>query len=319
LHDPVDLGAFPMEKRCCLAPRAASTRAGKYMALHVALTFDDNFWAPAYALMRSICISTRRRDEVVFHLLHLPLTDEHRADLEKIPAEFGASLRYYPVAELPQFEQFVAGLPQGGRWPRIVYARMLLPELLPAEVDRVIYLDCDMLVRAPIEQLYDMDLGGQPLGAVRDALAPFIPLRRDMVQNADLFDGADPYFNSGMLVMDASAWRQIDLRAEIAALATRGALGKLYFDQDLLNLIFRNRWQELPWRWNVIDANKAHEALDPAILHFTRVHKPWGVLAGVMHATAYARWYRHVMTNALFYRFARHRWKRWWKQRLGLR
>ena len=38
--------------------------------IHIVLTFDDNFWAPAYAVARSICLSTRRRD-LVFHLLVL--------------------------------------------------------------------------------------------------------------------------------------------------------------------------------------------------------------------------------------------------------
>jgi len=288
------------------------------MALHVALTFDDNFWAPAYAVMRSICISSRRRSELVFHLLHMPLSAEHRADLDQIGSEFGATLVHYDLEGLQPFETFVTRLPQGGRWPSIVYARMLLPQLLPAEVERVIYLDCDMLVRAPIEDLYAADLEGQPLGAVRDALAPFIALRRDMTQNKGLFDGADPYFNSGMLVMDLAQWRKIDLAAEIGALEARGLLSKLYFDQDLLNLIFRNRWQALPWRWNVIDAHPAHEALDPAILHFTLKAKPWGIMAGILRSTAYARWYRHVMTNALFYRFARHRWKRWWLKTLRM-
>lgn len=287
-------------------------------SINVALTFDDNFWAPAYALMRSICISSRRRKDIVFHLLHLPLSQEHRADLEKITAEFGATLRFYDMATLPQFENFVQTLPQGGRWPKIVYARMLLPQLLPPDAQRVIYLDCDMLVRAPIEELAAMDLEGKPLGAVRDALAPFIALRRDMVQNAGLFDGADPYFNSGLLVMDLAQWRAIDLAHEVALLAERGVLSKLYFDQDLLNLIFRNRWHALPWRWNTIDAHPAHEALDPAILHFTLKSKPWFILSGILRSTAYARWYRHVMTNELFYRFARHRWKRWWLKTLRL-
>lgn len=288
------------------------------MALHIALTFDDNFWAPAYAVMRSICISTKRREELVFHLLHMPLSAEHRADLEKIESEFGAQLIWYPVSDMPKFRQFVADLPTGGRWPEIVYARMLLPLLLPPEVERVIYLDCDMLVRAPIEDLYETDLAGQPLGAVRDALAPFIPLRKDMVQTADIFDGAEPYFNSGMLVIDLAAWRRMDFAEEISALSDRGVLDRLYYDQDLLNLIFRGKWHALPWRWNVIDANKSHEALDPAILHFTRNFKPWNVFAGLLHATAYARWYRHVMTNDLFYRFARHRWRGRWKKRIGL-
>lgn len=286
--------------------------------IHVALCFDDNFWAPAYALMRSICISTRRRKDVVFHLLHMPLSDEHRDDLEGITREYGATLRYYPLADSELFDFVVSDLPASAQWPKVVYARLLLGDLMPPEVSRIIYLDCDMLVRWPIEQLFDIDLAGQPLGAVRDALAPFITLRRDMRQNADIFEPADPYFNSGMLVIDLDQWREIDVKAEIGRLAASGVIARLYFDQDMLNLIFRGRWHGLPWRWNTIDAHPAHEALDPAILHFTKKGKPWFILAGILRSTAYARWYRHVMTNELFYRFARHRWKRWWQKKLRI-
>ena len=52
--------------------------------MHIALTFDDNFWAPAYATMRSVCLFTHRRSELVFHLCHRTITDQHRADLAKI-------------------------------------------------------------------------------------------------------------------------------------------------------------------------------------------------------------------------------------------
>ena len=287
------------------------------MALHIALSFDDNFWAPAYTVMRSICISTARRKDLVFHLLHMPLGAEHRADLDRITTEFGASLRYHNLSDLPQFEQMVARLPQGGRWPKVVYGRLMLADLLPPDIERVIYLDCDTLVRQPIEQLYDIALDGKPLGAVRDSTAPFISLGRDMAQNGVIFDGAEPYFNSGVLVLDLAQWRQIDWPSELARLDEQGILPKLYFDQDLLNLIFRGRWHALPWRWNTIDADATHEAMNPYILHFTKVTKPWAIMAGILRTTAYARFYRHVMTNDVFYRFARHRWKRWWKQRLG--
>lgn len=287
-------------------------------SIHIALAFDDNFWAPAYATMRSICISTKCRKELVFHLLHFPLSAEHRADLDSIASEYGAKLNFYELESEKEFLGLVHTLPTSERWPAIVYARLALTKVLPANIDRIIYLDTDLLVRWPIELLYAKDLFGAPLGAVKEALFPFIPLRKDMRQNADIFDGAEPYFNSGVLLIDLNAWRDVDFGKEIAALASNGTLSRLYYDQDLLNLIFKGRWTPLEWRWNVIDAHAAHEALDPAILHFTYATKPWALRAGIMRSTAYARWYRHVMTNELFYRFARHRWKQWWLKRLGM-
>ena len=41
--------------------------------IHIALTFDDSYWAPAYATMRSICLTTRRRGDIVdIHARILP-------------------------------------------------------------------------------------------------------------------------------------------------------------------------------------------------------------------------------------------------------
>jgi lipopolysaccharide biosynthesis glycosyltransferase len=286
--------------------------------INIALAFDDNFWAPAYTVMRSICLSTKRKPDLVFHLLHMPLSGEHRHDLDGITREFGARLVYVPLAQSDLFDFVTSGLPASAQWPKVVYARLLLADLLPIEIERVLYLDCDMLVRRPIEQLYEMDLEGKPLGAVPDALSPFLMGRRDMRQNKDIFDLSDPYFNSGMLLADLVQWRRINVKAEVAAIAAKDWLPRLYYDQDVLNLVFRGRFLSLEWRWNTIDAQAAHEGLDPAILHYTRRAKPWGVLSGILHSSAYARWYRHVMTNDLFYRFARHRWASWWKKILRI-
>ncbi len=286
--------------------------------IHVVLSFDDNFWAPAYAVMRSACLSSKRRADMVFHLLHMPVSEEHRQDLDAITAEFGAELRWYPLAGQPVFEDFTDGLKTSAQWPRVVYARLLLAELLPAELERVLYLDCDMLVRRPLEEVFGADLEGRPIGAVLDTLHPFIMGRRDMRENPDIFDLAEPYFNSGLMLVDMAGWRRMDVQGAMRALAARGWLRRLQYDQDMLNIIFRGQWKALPWRWNTMDAHPAHETLNPAILHFTGLNKPWALTAGIRRSTAYARWYRHVMTNELFYRFARHRWKRWWLKRLRL-
>lgn len=286
--------------------------------IHIVLAFDDNFWAPAFTVMRSACLATHRRKDLVFHLLHMPISAAHRYDLEGIVREFGASLRWYPVAESALFDFFTAELPITARWPKIVYARMLVADLLPTDINRAIYLDCDMLVRAPIERLFETDLGGQPVGAVQDAFHPFATGKRDMREGAGTFDTADPCFNSGMMVIDLPKWREIDVKSEVAAIAGKGWIDKRHYDQDILNLVFRNRWQPLSWRWNTINARRAHESLNPFILHYSQEPKPWGLAASVMQEAAYSRWYRQVMTNDLFHRFARHRWARWWRRKLRL-
>ncbi len=286
--------------------------------IHVALTFDDNFWAPAYATMRSVCLFTHRRADLVFHLCHRTLSAAHRADLEAITAEFPVRLHWYDLDQSELFRDIATRMPENRRLSNIVYARLMIDRLVGPEVERVLYLDCDMLVRADIAELFDTDLGHHPIAAVRDTIGAFIANGRDLRNNRDIFDPADPYFNAGMVLIDTARWRAADILGRMEAAHASGVMQRIYYDQDLLNLIFKNNWHQLPWRWNTIDARHAHEGLDPAILHYTGDTKPWGVLAGMRRSVAFARLYRHVMTNDLFYRFARHRWKRWWLKRLRL-
>ena len=282
-------------------------------AIHIALTFDDNFWAPAYAVMRSACLFTHRRRDLVFHLFHRPLAPQHHADLEAITAEFGAKVVFYDLDNFALFADIAARMPKKKRLPNIVYARLLIDRLLPPDVARVIYLDCDVLVRDGIEALYYIDLKGFPIAAVRDTQGALIVGGRDLKHNRDLFDIADPYFNSGMIVIDVALWRAAGIAERLERALTEGTMSRIYFDQDFLNLMFKNNWLALPTRWNTIDARHAHEGTNPAILHYTGNFKPWHLISN----GAFRRIYRHVMTNELFYRFMRHRWRRYWLAKLG--
>jgi len=285
--------------------------------IHIALTFDDNFWAPAYALMRSVCLFSHRRGDLVFHLCHRTLRPEHKTDLDAIAREFGAKLHYYDLDRSELFADIARRMPENKRLTNIVYARLVIDRIIGADALRVLYLDCDMLVRAPIEEVYDIDLEGFPIAAVRDTIGAFIVAGRDLRNNRDIFDIADPYFNAGMLLIDLEKWREANILSRLEEALASGVMDRIYYDQDFLNLVFKNNWLRLPPTWNTIDARHAHEGLDPSILHYTGEAKPWGLLAGMRQSVAFARLYRHVMTNDIFYRFLRHRWKRYWLKKIG--
>ncbi len=271
--------------------------------IHIVLTFDDSYWAPAYAVMRSICLHTRRRKDLVFHLCHRPLTAEHQADLAKITAEFGAELRFYNLTENPEFLGLIAGLPYHKRMTNIVYARLMLDRFLPEDIERIVYLDCDTMVMAPIEKLAELDLRGKAIAAVEDPSALQTANRRDAKHNRDLIDPADPYFNAGLVVIDRSEWRRAQIPERLSAFSADGTMDRIYYDQDLLNIVFRDNVYLLDQRWNFIGPRRVHEALNPFMLHYTGKRKPWKLFS----KSAFSRSYRHVMTNDLYHRYWRYR------------
>lgn len=274
--------------------------------IHIAVCFDDNFWAPAYAVMRSVCLTSTRRSDIVFHICHDGLSADHRAALDAIATEFGAQLRDYALQDHDTFNSVARSLPVAKRLHSVIYARMLLDLLLPPDVERFIYLDCDTMVIAPIEDLWAIELGDNAIGAVADGWALFQMGGRDMVEKKGLFDTAQPYFNSGVLLIDRARYASADIPGRIAQMGAAGILSRLYYDQDMLNLIFAGNWQPLNWRFNVIDPRPPHQAMGVRILHYTGKRRPWNLWSG----TAFARAYRHVMTNEVYYRFMSERRKR---------
>jgi lipopolysaccharide biosynthesis glycosyltransferase len=281
--------------------------------LDIALTFDDYFWAPAYATMRSVALTTRRRADLVFHLFHWRLSAEHVRDLDVIATEFGASIRHYPLDADPDVARLITSLPGTRSFPPVVYARLLLDRLLPAEIDRVLYLDSDLYVRAPVEKLIELDLEGKILAAAPEPGRHHLIAGDDMRTRKGPFDIADPYFNSGVLVIDRAAWARADLPGFLLQLQGSGELSRLYHDQDVLNLRFRGDWLPLDPRWNFTKPHPAARALDPFIVHYTTGMKPWNALAYV----AFGSSYKHVMTHEVVRRYAQYRRKVWLRRLFG--
>ncbi len=276
--------------------------------IHIALTFDDPYWAPAFATIRSICLTTRRRADLIFHLCHRSLSPEHAADFSKITEEFGSQLRLYDIDAMPLFVSVAERAPYNHRLSNIVYARLLFAEIMPPEVTRLTYLDCDMMVRGAIEEIAEVDLQGYPIAAVPEAHGLHIGPGRDIRKNRDLFDPADNYFNAGLIVIDMEGWRNARILERLEAAIADGTMSRIYYDQDLLNIIFARNWLKLDQMWNLVDPRPVHQGLNPKLLHYTGAGKPWKRTANV----AFTRMYRHVMTNEIYNRYLRYRLRRAW-------
>ncbi|HEY4201226.1 MAG TPA: glycosyltransferase family 8 protein [Devosiaceae bacterium] len=282
-------------------------------SLHIALTFDDNFWAPAYATMRSICLSSRRARDIVFHLVHWHLSAAHRRELDAIVTEFGPTLIDHRLEDDSDLAAHLAPLPHAKGLPPIVYVRLFLEHYVPPEAKRFLFIDCDVYVRAPIENLIGIDLGGKAIAAAPEPGRQRLLMGVDMRPNGKPFASYDGYFNAGILVIDRDRWVAARLPAQLDDHISTGMIHKIYQDQDILNLAFRDDWLELGTRWNLTKPHPALRSLDPYIVHYTTGMKPWNTIAYV----AFGSSYRHVMTHDVFSRYRRERWGRRFKTLLG--
>ncbi len=158
------------------------------------------------------------------------------------------------------------------------FIRLFASELFGDDVDRVLYIDSDVVVESDVSALWDIDLGDKAVWAMQDG---------DDEDSRTLFEGVRPegglppdakYFNAGVLLINLPEWRRkrVGERA-IELLLTRQPTLR-FLDQDALNAITLGDWGRLPARWNKQMGRWKKAGTAPmserGILHFT-ADKPW--------------------------------------------
>lgn len=158
----------------------------------------------------------------------------------------------------------------------------LQPDLLPPDISRVVYLDCDTIVQEDLTRLFDVDLKGHALAAVHNMVSPDRVIEiGPTVRQVEFGSAAPGYFNTGVLLIDLDVWRQMRCTARIRDLWERYGEHLRGPDQDVLNLVFAGEWQPLSPVWNKMvgtglgTAAKDWFASPNGILHYIGASKPW--------------------------------------------
>lgn len=169
--------------------------------MHIASAADENYLPHCAAMLHSV-LERHAGQGVTVHFLHAPTMETTAIEpVADMVAALGGEFYAHPIPDA-----WVDGLPQLSRIPAIMWYRIFLPQLLPQQ-DRVLYLDCDTLLVDDLMALWQTELEGYHLGAVANVLEPGL---QDWPRQLGL-PPEQPYFNSGVLLLNLSSMRQHDL------------------------------------------------------------------------------------------------------------
>lgn len=132
---------------------------------------------------------------------------------------------------------------------------------------QALYLDCDIVVTRDLSEIFAVDLGSYPLGAVRDL-------------GGEVYFG-EQIFNSGVLLINVNYWRENDIAGQLIEMTDNLHDKVTQDDQSILNMLFENRWMELPFAYNCITLHttfsdyEPEKGLYPPVIHYLTERKPW--------------------------------------------
>ena len=246
--------------------------------MNVALAFDDKYLKYAYVTILSLFINNPD-SEIYTYILQYDLTDQSIDYLESLAEKYDNHIVLISI-DPNRFD----GLPTLDKWPIQVYFRLLLPEYLPSEVDRIIYLDSDMVINMPLNDLYNIDFEENDIISCYDLnltavdLDVFLYNRNEAL--APLFK-EKRYINSGMLLLNINQIRN-NYSLESYLVAAKELNFKILApDQDLINYVHSGkiklvdpRKYNYPGYYAYLEGVTSDTADRIPIMHFV-CEKPW--------------------------------------------
>lgn len=269
----------------------------RYPVLNILVTLDIHYLSPLNVMLTSLFLNNPGECFDIY-VASDDLTENDLTDTIKLCGKFSSRLHLIQVEKA-----WFADAPTVRYYSQAMYYRLLAAKFLPEDMERILYLDPDMLIINPIQSLYETDMGNSLYAAcihkgIVNISKPINKVRLSAYE-------AEGYYNSGMLLMNLPAIRRSVHAEEIFEYVKKNRQLLVLPDQDVINSLYGDRIlsvDESLWNYH---AGKYSEYLlasagekdlnwvaqNTAILHYCGKRKPW-------HNSSFGRFtalYKHYM------------------------
>lgn len=256
--------------------------------MNVLYTCDNNYvWLMGVSVI-SLFENNIELSEIHVYLLGENISDNNKKILTQIGKRYYRDITVFDVQKIDVPTALVSD-----RWPLSAFTRLFAGELLPKEIEKVLYLDCDTIVKGKLKRLDEWNASGSTFWGIKDCIS------KEYKKNI----GMDPngiYINAGVLLINLEKLRSIPIREKIDAYVSKYSKFISYADQDILNGAFNDTIGVLPPNYNIMTLIATYSYFDictlrrptnyyteeeiinavsnPAIIHYTtnmRVVRPW--------------------------------------------
>lgn len=261
--------------------------------MNVIYSSSDLYSELAAISIVSLLENSRDADCINVYVIDKGISEKHRHDISEIVSSYGRNLVFLENLDV---EKLAGSKINVGRWHISTFSRLFLLHVLPEDMHRVIYIDCDMIIRHSLQPLWEMDMGGTWCMSADDCRG------KNYRSNIGISEDS-LYTNNGLMVIDLDAWRENDVESMFIEFIRKYNGDITYVDQGVLNGVFQpiDKIRLLPISYNAQTAcyDLGYDGLeacrtpvwaytreeferdiaDPAIVHFTTCFmsgsRPW--------------------------------------------
>lgn len=244
------------------------------MTIPIFYSISDDFTKYAAVSLNSLVKHTDPQKDYTVYFLNQDLSASHEKDLSALGSS-NVHVKFFHIDDqlVRPIQNRKENFLRADFFTMSIFYRLFIPELFP-EYDKAIYIDSDTIVNDDIAKLYNTELGNNLFGACTDSSIQYVAKMVKYIQDVLALD-PKKYINSGMLVMNAKAFRTEHFIDHFMALLEKYHFDCIAPDQDYLNEIGEGRILHLDPRWDAMPNENTQPLANPSLIHYNLFFKPW--------------------------------------------
>ena len=239
--------------------------------MNLLLTADQNYFVYMYVLIQSVCYNSSA-SEITFYIACINVDQKDKDELKFYFEKIYKHINIVFIA-VPRHRNYSENLRVSKIKSEIVYAKILCLDILPDEVEKILYLDVDTIVNGDLKSLYEADISGFALAACGGigfcGAAEYDTNKKLKGQ----------FFNSGVVLFNIKKIRQESFNLSEIIDQNKN----YYYDQGILNYLFCEKAKYVPtelfnFRFAVFEHTETYNYQDAVVIHYSNVrtpYKPW--------------------------------------------
>lgn len=259
----------------------------------VVLGADNNYAMPLAVTLCSILKNVNKKRAIHFYILDGGLSDKSKKRLMNL-FQHSRGNQEHKIEWVNADIDSIKNLPWKGYQSESTYLRLLIPEVLPSHLEKVIYLDCDLILEADITELWEYNSNHTIVWAAQSILIQTLSHPAGVKKYTDYGGNANsPYFNAGVMVINLDLWREEAVSSKAIDYLKENRESIKLNDQEALNAVLIGKWKKLDPKWNqqgpifwpqlLPESTFTDTIMDryeelvnkPFIIHYLSSSKPW--------------------------------------------
>lgn len=257
--------------------------------MNLLVTLDSHYIKPLKIMLTSL-FANNPGETFHVYLMHSSIKEGEIAEIAEFVEGYGQKL-----FELKIDNTYFENAPVVLHYTKEMYYRLLAYKFLPPELDRILYLDPDILVINPVRELYELPLEGYLYAAAYHNVLPVKEINRIRLYPYEI----NAYFNSGVLLMNLELQRKLIDEKAIYHFVDKNRTKLIMPDQDVINALYSKQIKCIDEKLYNYDVRyyKYYKVMsnhtcdmdyilrNTVFLHFCGKRKPWNKgYSGQFHA-----------------------------------